>query len=294
MHIHHPKNLSAFLLANGAGPRKHLSQNFLIDGNVINKILSLAAVEPQLDCVIEIGPGPGALTQQLRKVAAHLTTIETDPLFAKEIERFNPDLILEEDVLKVNFIELVEKIQTEVKYKVDIDPITSKLHIISNLPYHLSTQILTQLLPLAPSIDSLTLMVQDEFAQRLIGSNIGTKLHCPLAVMRSLYAECTGSFLVKPTSFYPRPKVRSRVLHLKLKEPSLLPLHLASKFMAFCHQVFDRRRKMLRSTLVTYRAQANEREFEKMLEQFGTKRPEALCAEELATIFLCLERASIR
>lgn len=286
MDIHNPRHLKEFLENHKAGARKRLSQNFLIDGNVIEKILSLADLDKTKSCVIEIGPGPGALTGRLREKALHLTTIELDPLFASQIIRFHPDIAIEEDVMRVDFTQLIDRIKAQVSQR-SLEIEDPPLHIVSNLPYHLSTDIVLKLLPLYPSVRSLTLMVQQEFAERLLEAEAGSKKYGPLTIARELLANCTDSFIVKPTSFYPRPSVRSRVMHLKLRSNPCLPCDHISSFLKFCHDLFHHRRKMLRAALNSYFVAASTpmSTRESTLSQFGGLRAEQLTLQDWLAVY---------
>lgn len=290
MDIHSPRVLRDFLEEHGASARKRLSQNFLIDGNVVEKIVSLADLSPSHSCVIEIGPGPGALTKRLREQSLHLTTVELDPIFASQIKRFHPNIALEKDILQVDISSLIEQILREAKDlqsedKDSFSPIT--LHIVSNLPYHLSTDILQRLLPLYSQVKSLTLMLQDEFAQRLLEAKPGSKEYGPLSLARELLCHCKDSFIVKPGSFYPRPLVRSRVIHLELTSPLSLKDEEVSSFLQFCTNLMQHRRKMMRKPLKFYLEEVNmpSSEQDTVIAEYGTVRAEQLCLNQWIELF---------
>ena len=141
MAIFHRKQLMMFLDELGIRPKKGLSQNFLIDQNILSKIASEATVSSE-DLVLEIGPGPGALTETLLSKGAHVIAIEKDQNLAKALERFQTEdnrlSVIESDVLEVNFEEL---------FKDQLKKGT-KIKVIANLPYNITSPILLKLLPL--------------------------------------------------------------------------------------------------------------------------------------------------
>ncbi len=235
MSVFRPSELRQFLDSLGVRARKSLSQNFLIDGNILRKIVSAAGVTSD-DLVIEIGPGPGALTEFLLQTGARVVAIEKDRVFANALQRLdhgNGQLrIFEADALDF-----------------DLSPIlglSSSIKVVANLPYQLTSPLLGKLVPLGPSVKSLTLMVQKEVAER-ITARAGTEDYSSLSIFVELYAEAQLMFTVEPTCFYPRPKVRSAVVHLDLHRP---PADLdAASFIRFIRTAFGKRRKTLRSSL---------------------------------------------
>ena len=235
--MYRPSELKAFLKSQGLHAKKGLSQNFLIDGNIIQKIVKTAEVSSS-DHVIEIGPGPGALTEALLATGAQVLAIEMDPQFAKALERLQTQdqrlEVAQADILSFPLVNFLRRQQGK------------KSKIVANLPYHITTPILTLLLPLSEHIESLTLMVQKEFAQRMT-SKKGTSEYSSLSVFLQFYASVLSSFIVKPSCFYPAPKVDSAVVHCKL-HPPLLPGQ-EEGFFRLTRTAFGQRRKTLRASL---------------------------------------------
>lgn len=218
----------------GTTAKKGLSQNFLIDGNILRKIVKTASIQPG-DRVLEIGAGPGALTQCLLEAGASVTAVEIDPIFAKALGRLQtepPRLdIIAQDILKV-----------------PLDPLLSShpWKVVANLPYHITTPILTKLLPLYPYIQSITAMVQKEVALRLVAAP-RTPEYGSLTLFARFYSIPHHSFTVAPTCFYPQPKVDSSIVHFELKEP---PQNISQEaFFELTRTAFQQRRKMLRVSL---------------------------------------------
>lgn len=273
MNMYKPTDLQAFLKEWGLHAKKGLSQNFLIDGNIIAKIVGSADVHPG-DFVIEVGPGPGALTEALLARGAHVLAIEMDTVFAKALGRLQtPDNRLEvvcQDILEFPLVETLSK--RNIK--------TCK--VVANLPYHITTPILTLMLPLYPQITSLTIMVQKEFADRMEATK-GTPEYSSFTLFLEFYASVGKSFVVSPNCFYPRPKVHSSVVHCKLHPPLLTDG--IDGFFQLTRTAFGQRRKMLRASLKELYGSEN---VENALEKIGkmkTERPEQLSIDEFILLY---------
>lgn len=222
-----------FLNAQDARPKKHLSQNFLIDQNVIQKILSLAEVKEN-ETILEIGPGPGALTKALLDKGAKVYAVEMDSIFAKQLNRFQNGrlTVFEKDFLK---------------FPMELLP--PKFKVVANLPYHITTPILEKLF--ASSFSSITVMVQKEVATRMQAES-RIKDFGSLSLFIQYHSNIHGSFNVAAGSFFPKPKVDSTVIRLDEKEvPEVNPFYLI-------HPAFQQRRKMLTSTLPFPKEQIRE------------------------------------
>lgn len=268
-----PSDLRLFLEDLGVRPNKRLSQNFLIDGNIIRKIISFAGVQAG-DHVLEIGPGPGALTQALLETGAYVTAIEKDPTFATALERLQtPDqrlIVLKQDALECDFSTLFSK----------------KAKVVANLPYHITTPILAKLLPLHESFESLVVMIQKEVGIRFVAP-CGTKDYSSFSIFLQFYSQPDYGFTVEPTCFFPRPSVKSAVVKLSLKKPPYVSS--TDNFFKLTRTAFQQRRKMLRASLKElYGSDA----VEKALVQLGKDpqiRPEELSLENFLNLFSILE-----
>ncbi|HLC95075.1 MAG TPA: 16S rRNA (adenine(1518)-N(6)/adenine(1519)-N(6))-dimethyltransferase RsmA [Patescibacteria group bacterium] len=184
--------------------KKELGQNFLQDKNVIEKIFVAADVQPT-DWILEIGPGTGALTSQLEKRVAKVFAIELDEELVSRLQQQFVDSqsvsILEGNILDINLKEVLETYGfSEHPYK-----------IIANIPYYITAPIIRTLLSLAYQPLSLTLMVQNEVADRLAAAPGDMSL---LSVMAQYYATVTKKFVVPKEAFAPMPKVESAVIHI--------------------------------------------------------------------------------
>lgn len=271
--MYRPSELQHFLKERGLFPKKGLSQNFLIDGNIIRKIIALAAIQPG-DFVIEIGPGPGALTQLLLEQGSHVLAIELDTRFAQELSRLQT---------KDKRLEVLCSDALKVPYKDILRGKSGK--IVANLPYHITTPLLVELLPLYPHIESLTLMVQQEFAKRMY-AQVGTSDYSSLTLLVGFYAKIVDHFVVGPNCFYPKPSVHSSVVHCQLTPPALI--EEGEAFFRLTRTAFQHRRKMLRAALKElYAPQAVEQALT-ALGASSTARPEELSLHQFIDLFRLL------
>jgi 16S rRNA (adenine1518-N6/adenine1519-N6)-dimethyltransferase len=239
MPIYKPTELRQFLSELNIAPKKGLSQNFLIDGNIIRKIVEVSHVEPD-DVVLEIGPGPGSLSEELLNNAAIVVAVEKDQILAQALERLkSPTKRLEifcEDILKF-------PIEAELSRLL---PENRKAKVIANLPYHLTTPILVHLVPLRNTLSTLTLMVQDEVARRFTAVP-GTPEYGSFTVFLNFYTTARYAFQVSQHCFYPEPSVQSAVVILELKPPPAVSSE--EDFFKMTRTAFSQRRKMLRASL---------------------------------------------
>lgn len=257
---------------------KNYGQNFLIDKNIVNKIVESASISKE-DLVIEIGPGLGTLTSSLIEKAGKVICIELDKkMLAILNDRFslyeNFELI-NNDVLKVDLKSLLEENLKEFK--------TAK--VVANLPYYITTPIIMKLLEDKLPLESITVMVQKEVAERLTqipgGKNSGAITHSIY-----YYTEPILVASVPNSSFIPSPKVDSSVIHLELlKAPRTLPMN-EDLFFKVIKTAFLQKRKTLLNTLLI--GKFGNREFlEKMLTDLGIDlkiRGEKLTLEQFKEI----------
>ncbi len=239
MPLYRPSELKDFLLANGVSPKKVLSQNFLIDGNILRKIVSVSEVDSN-DVILEIGPGPGALTEQLLNKDAQIIAVEKDNELFALLPRLDnaPEKLhaYNDDIMKFPIKETVQSYLTDHK----------KAKVIANLPYHLTTPILENIVPMQDTFSRIVVMVQDEVARRFTAKP-GTSDYSSFTVFLSFYADCHYAFQVKRNCFHPAPKVDSAIVVMDLKPPP--EVSDIDKFFELTRSAFQQRRKMLRSSL---------------------------------------------
>jgi 16S rRNA (adenine1518-N6/adenine1519-N6)-dimethyltransferase len=218
--------------------KKSLGQNFLIDKNVIKKIVNL--VEVNNKNIIEIGPGKGALTNEiLRRKPKSLSIIEKDKNLANNLKisyKKNKNVkVYEEDILKFN----IEKIVYE-------DSI-----IFGNLPYNISSQILVKLLKFKfwpPKFNNLILMFQKELGDKIIGK-FNTNGYGRLSILSNYKLKLLKKFFISPNCFFPRPKVTSVVLHLKPIVNKSFKIKNIKNLEEVTNIMFSNKRKMIKKNI---------------------------------------------
>lgn len=217
---------------------KSLGQNFLIDGNIVRRIADGAGIENGTN-VLEIGPGIGTLTEELALRGAKVLAIEIDksliPIHKKTLNYENVEVIYE-DFLKLDLKEVKNRLEGPIK-------------VVANLPYYVTTPIITKLLESDLLIDSITVMVQKEVAKRF-AAEIGTKDYGSLSVFINYYADPKYLFSVNRSVFMPKPNVDSAVVRLDIKEreETIDKEHLFKVVRA----AFSKRRKTILNSLSTY------------------------------------------
>lgn len=213
---------------------KRLGQNFLIDPNIVRKIVALADVSAS-DHALEIGPGRGILTEVLCKTAGHVTAVEIDPrlheyLAERQAECPNLTLVLDDALV----------------YPVENLPVGTI--VVANLPYYISTPLLFRLLDQRDRFPRLVLMLQNEVADRLVAKP-GCSDYGILSVMAQYAADITKAFRVSAQCFRPRPEVGSAVVLLRTKKQRELSPEEEPKFAALVKAAFAHRRKTLVNSL---------------------------------------------
>ena len=252
---------------------KNLGQNFLIDEEVIEKIVNASEITKE-DCVIEIGPGLGTLTKELLKKAGKVICIELDKKMIKILtDRFslydNFEVIYA-DVLKINFHKIIKEEKEKQGFQ------TAK--IVANLPYYITTPIIMKLLEERLDLESITVMIQKEVADRLIAIP-GEKETGAITYSVYYYAIAEGILEVPNDSFIPEPEVTSKVIKLTLrKEP---PVEVKSRGVMFkiIKSAFMQRRKTLLNALTNAKVFMSKEEGLEILKEL--KLDENVRAEKL-------------
>ena len=260
---------------------KSLGQNFLIDDTVIEDIVNGANITKN-DLVIEIGPGLGSMTALLVEKAKKVICIELDKKMIQILnDRFiayNNIEIINEDVLKIDLNSLIEKEKKENEIQ--------NVKIVANLPYYITTPIIMKLLEENLDIESITVMIQKEVADRLIeipsGKNTG-------AITYTVFYYCEPEKIreVENTSFVPMPEVTSEVISLKLRKEPAVKVENKKVFFNIIKSAFMQRRKTLINALVNTGVFASKEEGAKLLKTLNLKediRAEKLTIEDFARI----------
>lgn len=216
--------------------KKRLGQNFLKDEKVLKKIYESINVESK-DLIIEIGPGNGALTKWLQKYNAIVIAYEIDMSLKVELDKIVNDktIIVYQDFLDAN----LDKIK-EYQY--------NNIYVIANIPYYITTPIINKIINSNLEISSLTLMVQEEVANRL-SATPKSKNYGYITVLLNNYYNINKLFVVDKSSFYPIPKVDSAVISLAKKETTNIDFN---KFNNLIKKAFQFKRKKLKNNLFNY------------------------------------------
>ena len=231
-----PQNTIEILQKYDFSFQKKFGQNFLIDTHVLDKIISSAEITKD-DFVLEIGPGIGTMTQYLCENAREVTAVEIDqnliPILADTLSAYDNVTVINEDILKLDIVKLAEEKNAGKPIKV-----------VANLPYYITTPIIMGLFESHVPIDSITIMVQKEVADRMqVGP--GTKDYGALSLAVQYYAKPEIVANVPPNCFIPRPNVGSAVIRLdRYAEP---PVQTADEQFMFSviRASFNQRRKTL-------------------------------------------------
>lgn len=225
--------------------KKHLGQNFLINGEIIRDIINFAEISAT-DTVVEIGAGVGFVTEQLIKYAKQVIAIEIDDEAVKELRKLNaPNLkIVHKDILKTDLSELCEE----------------KIKVVANIPYYITSPIIAHLLGEVDDLNNknrnkitdIILMVQEEVARRMIADeNSPSKQYGLLTILSQFWADVEIVKLVGRKSFYPAPKVNSALVKLTVRENPLLDLSDYSHFRKTVKAAFSQRRKNIKNCLLS-------------------------------------------
>ena len=253
--------------------KKKYGQNFLSDKNLLKAIANDAEVTKN-DIVLEIGAGAGALTQELSLLAQKVVAFEIDTDLKDELLSLNlPNVeFIFQDFMKVNLKDFEKDITS---YKV-----------VANLPYYITTPIIFKILEESEKVNSLTIMVQKEVAERIVAENSG-KDYGILSVMIKFYGEAQISRIVKRQMFNPMPNVDSAVVVIKIDRDKYSDID-KDKFSKFVKTAFSMRRKTLLNNLSSlYSKDILKAKFD---EKFLTRRAESLSINEFVETYKKLEK----
>ncbi|MDD4843780.1 MAG: 16S rRNA (adenine(1518)-N(6)/adenine(1519)-N(6))-dimethyltransferase RsmA [Anaerotignum sp.] len=220
--------------------KKSFGQNFLIDSNILENIASCANITKE-DCVLEIGPGIGSLTQVLAETAREVVAVEIDttliPILNESLKDYDNVEILNQDILKTDIDKIIEE-------KNDGKPIK----VVANLPYYITTPIIMDLLENERHIDTITVMVQKEVAERMQADPKG-KEYGALSIAVQYYCDAHLDMIVQPSCFMPRPKVASAVITLQVLPERKVKTKDEALFFHLVKSAFGQRRKTLLNCL---------------------------------------------
>lgn len=220
--------------------QKKFGQNFLIDAHVLEKIISAAGITKD-DCVLEIGPGIGTMTQYLAENAGHVVAVEIDrnliPILKETLADYDNVTVINEDILRVDIKALAEEYNGGKPIKV-----------VANLPYYITTPIIMGLFESGVPIDNITVMVQKEVADRM-KEGPGSKDYGALSLAVQYYAEPEIVANVPPNCFIPRPNVGSAVIRLTRHKEMPVEVKDPALMFKIIRASFNQRRKTLQNGL---------------------------------------------
>jgi 16S rRNA (adenine1518-N6/adenine1519-N6)-dimethyltransferase len=271
------KELSEF----GLSPRKKLGQHFLVDRNILEKVIRVAEVSEE-DVVLEVGPGLGVMTLALAQKAGKVIAVEIDPQLAALLEEKALNLpnieVIRRDILKTDFEELFHRAAKPLK-------------VVANLPYQISTPLLFKLIESRKFFYSLTLMLQREVIERLTALP-GGKEYGALSVLIQMVSRPSVQFFVKPSAFFPPPRVESAVIQIVWRNDLIIQAEDEDWFRRVVKASFSHRRKTLINSL-KHSGLPLPPSAEKMMESAGIdprRRPETLAIEEFVRLAEVLGR----
>ena len=241
MNLSNPTELKLLLNRHGFSFSKSLGQNFLIDADILSKIVSAAEINEN-DYVLEIGPGAGTLTQYLADNCKKVVAVEIDkallPILNDSMNGYDNFKLINADIMKTDIKSLAES-------EFDKKP----FHVVANLPYYITTPIVMKLFEERLPVKSMTLMVQKEVAERMCAKSGGKDYGAlSVAVQYHSYAKCVCT--AQPHCFIPNPKVASCVVNLQIPDEKPFTVNDEKKFFAIVKSAFGQRRKTLVNALL--------------------------------------------
>lgn len=250
-------------------PRKRLGQHFLIDPQVLQRIIKAAELTKE-DLIIEIGSGLGVVTAELAKHAGQVIAIEID----KELAKISRDVLksvsnvnlIAEDILKANLVQLVR----DGKYK-----------IVGNLPYYITAPIIEKILEAENKPELAVLMIQKEVAERMAASP-GSKKYGSFSIFVQYHAKVKLDSFVSKSSFHPWPEVSSAIVVLKPYQTPKYQIKDEKLFFDIVHAAFQQRRKKLKNSLAKYNLAGTNADL--------NRRPETLNIDDFAKLANYVEK----
>ena len=264
--------------------QKKFGQNFLIDTNILEEIIEAAEISPD-DFVLEIGPGIGTMTQYLCEAAREVVAVEIDtnliPILKDTLSEYDNVTVLNQDILKVD----INKLATEHNNG-------KPIKVVANLPYYITTPIIMGLFESHVPIDSITIMVQKEVADRM-QEGPGSKDYGALSLAVQYYAKPEIVVNVPPSCFMPQPKVGSAVIRLTRHEAPPVDVVNEKRLFQIIRASFNQRRKTLANGLNNFGSFGlSKEEIQESITELGVPvnvRGEALTLEQFAKLSNIIE-----
>ncbi|MYL51600.1 16S rRNA (adenine(1518)-N(6)/adenine(1519)-N(6))-dimethyltransferase RsmA [Halobacillus litoralis] len=275
-----PTRTKEILKNYGFSFKKSLGQNFLIDVNILKNIIAEAGIDRSASA-IEIGPGIGALTEQLAQHADRVVAFEIDqrllPILEETLGNYDNVEVINQDILKADVARVIADHFTPGQ----------QVRVVANLPYYITTPILMKLLMDRLPIDSITVMIQKEVADRM-AAEPNTKSYGSLSIAVQYYTEASVVLNVPKTVFMPQPNVDSSVLHLEMREKPPVDVEDEEFFFDVVKATFGQRRKTLMNNLARhFKGEMDKEELRSRLEKVNidpSRRGESLSMQEFADL----------
>ncbi|RJX36785.1 16S rRNA (adenine(1518)-N(6)/adenine(1519)-N(6))-dimethyltransferase RsmA [Paenibacillus pinisoli] len=274
-----PRRTKEIIAKHGFSFKKSLGQNFLIDGNVLSKIVAAAELDEHKGA-LEIGPGIGSLTQKLAETAGKVTAVEIDqrliPILADVLADRPEVTVVHGDVLKLDLKELFETQFADC----------NGVSVVANLPYYVTTPILMKLLEERLPLQHIVVMIQKEVAERM-AAKPGGKEYGSLSVAVQYYCVPQLVCTVPHTVFIPQPNVDSAVIKLTVRDTPAVDVPDEEYFFRVVQASFAQRRKTLANNLTAFVGKERREEMTAMLNRIGIdpgRRGETLSLDEFAEL----------
>lgn len=285
-----PRRTKEIISRHGFSFKKSLGQNFLIDQNILGKIVGAADLDKSKGA-LEIGPGIGALTEKLAQTAGKVTAVEIDqrllPILDEVLEPYPNVQVVHGDVLKLDLHALFAAQFREC----------SSVSVVANLPYYVTTPILMNLLEAGLPLENIVVMIQKEVAERMAASP-GGKEYGSLSIAVQYYSVPELVCTVPHSVFIPQPNVESAVIRLRVRSNPPVSVSDEAFFFEVVHASFAQRRKTISNNLKSrfFAGEGRER-LESLLAEAGiepSRRAETLSLDEFAALSNTLWSAGLR
>ncbi|MGG5343229.1 16S rRNA (adenine(1518)-N(6)/adenine(1519)-N(6))-dimethyltransferase RsmA [Enterococcus sp. AZ192] len=282
-----PSRTKEILKQHGFSFKKSLGQNFLTEPNILRKIVETAGIDTQTN-VIEVGPGIGALTEQLAKNAAQVLAFEIDdrliPVLEDTLSPYSNVTVVHKDVLKADLITTTKDV-----FKEELP-----IKVVANLPYYITTPIMMHFLESDLEVSEMIVMMQKEVADR-ISAKPSTKAYGSLSIAVQYFMEASIAFIVPKTVFIPQPNVDSAIIKLTKRDKPAVDVTNEREFFKLTKASFQLRRKTLWNNLThSYGKDETTKEWlTKSLTEAEidpSRRGETLSLEEFARLSNQLEK----
>lgn len=285
-----PRRTKEIIQKHGFSFKKSLGQNFLIDQNILGKIVGAAELDPEKGA-LEIGPGIGALTEKLGQAAGKVVAIEIDqrliPILGEVLEPYPQIKVVHGDVLRLDLKELFTR---EFASQTGVS-------VVANLPYYVTTPILMKLLEERLPLENIVVMIQKEVAERMAAAP-GSKTYGSLSIAVQYYSEPELVCVVPHTVFIPQPNVDSAVIRLKVRTSPPVEVTNEEFFFETVQASFSQRRKTISNNLKSrFFPKEDRTRLEELLAASGiepSRRAETLSLEEFARLANVLYAAGLR